>query len=63
MPDYYKYMMRYGEFGVQDLVERLERYAGIKADVLASLEQRWIAVMNLPLTGEHQPISIEQAAQ
>jgi hypothetical protein len=45
MPDYHKFLMRHGEHGVQDLVERLERYEGIKHAVHASLEQRWMIVM------------------
>lgn len=48
MPDYYKYMMRHGEFWVQDLIERLERNSGIKSDILVPLEQRWATVMYRP---------------
>jgi len=45
MPDFHKFMMRHGELAVQDLIERLERYEGIKSAVQASLEQRWLIVM------------------
>ena len=41
MPNYQEFMMRHGEFGVQDIVERLERYEGIRSDWSASLEDRW----------------------
>ena len=54
MPDYYKFLMRHGEHGVQDLIERLERYEGIKSAAQASLEQRWLIVMLVT----NQPSSI-----
>ena len=54
MPSFYEYMMRHGEFGAQDLVERLERYAGIKASVHVSLEQRWAAVVEAPQAANPQ---------
>jgi hypothetical protein len=40
------YVARHGEFGVQDIIERLERYEGINNRVVAiSLEERWNALM------------------
>jgi hypothetical protein len=55
MPDYHKYLMRHGEHGVQDLVERMERYQGIKREELLPLEQRWLIVM---LATNQQSISL-----
>jgi hypothetical protein len=54
MPDYYEFMLRHSEFGVQDLIERLERYSGIKSDILLPLEQRWFAVMQMPQATDQQ---------
>lgn len=48
MPTFDDYLMRHGEYGVQDLVERLERYEGIVANTNLPLEQRWGMVMNAP---------------
>ena len=49
MLDFQLYMMRYGEFGVQALIERLERYEGIRASG-EPLEERWNALMqNYPM--------------
>lgn len=45
MPNFREYLMRYGEHGVQDLIERLERSWGIKPNAPLSLEERWDAVM------------------
>lgn len=45
MPDYHDFMMRHGEYGVQDLIERMERYEGIKRENPLPLEQRWLSVM------------------
>lgn len=45
MPDFDKYVARHGEFGVQALIERLERYEGIRARIGISLEERWNALM------------------
>ena len=50
MLDFDTYVARHGEFGVQALIERLERYEGIRtsAELALSLEERWNAVMQLP---------------
>ena len=45
MLDFEMYVARHGEFGVQAIVETIERKEGIRyADVLP-LEQRWNALM------------------
>jgi hypothetical protein len=46
MPNFDDFVVRHGEFGVQALVERIERYEGIRPIYGASLEERWNAVMN-----------------
>jgi hypothetical protein len=48
MPKFDDYVIRHGEYWVQDLIERLERYRGTMANpvVPVPLEARWIAVMN-----------------
>ncbi len=45
MMSFNKYMERHGEHGVQALIERLERYEGIKAAVHVALEERWNNLM------------------
>ena len=45
MLNFDQYVMRHGEFGVQAIVERLERYEGIRACINTSLEERWNALM------------------
>ncbi len=45
MLDFTKYMMRYGEHGVQAIVEDIEQHQGIKYTAAASLEDRWNTVM------------------
>ncbi len=44
MLDFETYVARLGEHGVQAIVERLERYEGVKAAAI-SLEDRWNALM------------------
>jgi hypothetical protein len=56
MPDFYEFIMRHGEFGAQDLIERVESYSGIKSDPSLPLEERWITAMQLPRTPEQQPL-------
>ena len=46
MLDFDTYVARHGEFGVQALVERLERYAGVRPSIAVTLEDRWMAVMS-----------------
>jgi hypothetical protein len=50
MLDFGVYVARYGECGVQSLVEMMERREGIRAnfETPMSLEDRWNAVMQLP---------------
>jgi len=45
MPDYHKYLMRYGENGVQALLEMIERNEGIRYEAPLPLELRWHKVM------------------
>ena len=45
MLDFDKYAARYGEFGVQAIIERLERYDGIYTSIYSSLEERWNTLM------------------
>ncbi len=45
MLDFHKYLMRYGEFGVQAIIERIERNEGIRFSAQATLEDRWTALM------------------
>jgi hypothetical protein len=45
MLDFDKYVARHGEFGVQAIIERLERYEGIRGQVGHCLETRWVALM------------------
>jgi hypothetical protein len=45
MPNFETYVTRHGEFGVQALIERWERYEGIRASIDTSLEARWVAFM------------------
>lgn len=50
MLDFGVYVARYGECGVQSLVEMMERREGIRtsAEIPMSLEDRWNAIMQLP---------------
>jgi hypothetical protein len=43
--EFEKFLSRHGEFGVQALIERLERYEGIRSKVETSLEERWVLLM------------------
>jgi hypothetical protein len=45
MPNFETYVARHGEFGVQALIERWERYEGIRTSISTSLEARWVAFM------------------
>jgi hypothetical protein len=45
MPNYTEFMMRHGEFGVQRVIEQIERAEGIVARKQDTLEQRWAALM------------------
>ena len=52
MPNFDTCVAKYGEFGVQALIERMERYEGIRANMGLSLEDRWNALM----TAQPQPV-------
>jgi len=45
MPDFETYVTRLGEFGVQAIVEIIERKEGIRYDEVLPLEERWNALM------------------
>jgi hypothetical protein len=49
------YIVRHGEFGVQAIIEKLERYENIHSENYISLEERWENLMRCPLT--EQPIA------
>jgi hypothetical protein len=56
MPDFETYVARHGEFGVQAIIENIERKEGIRhADVLP-LEQRWNTLMQ-KTTCEHSGLA------
>ena len=46
MLDFDTYITRYGEFCMQDLIERIERQEGIKPNLVLPLEERWNSLMN-----------------
>lgn len=48
MLDFDKYLMRYGEFGVQYLIEQMERAHSIATNTKIPLEQRWATIMECP---------------
>ena len=45
MPNFESFVARHGEFGAQSLIERIERYEGVRMAASISLEERWKAVM------------------
>jgi hypothetical protein len=45
MLDFHKYLMRFGEHGVQAILENIERVEGIRYTSPVSLEDRWTKVM------------------
>ena len=46
--DYTKYLMHFGEHGVQAIIEDIERKEHIRYDGVVSLEQRWAMIMSPP---------------
>lgn len=46
MPDFENYLRRHGESWVQDIIERMERFEGIRGRATLPLKDRWIAVMS-----------------
>ena len=48
MLDFDTYVARHGEFGVQAIVETIERKEGIRYAEVLPLEQRWNALMRKP---------------
>ena len=55
MLNFQSYMDRHGEFGIQAILERIERNEGIRVAVAASLEDRWNAIMGND-NNAHQPV-------
>lgn len=57
MLDFGVYVARYGEFGVQGLIEMIERREGIRAndDAPLPLEDRWNALMQR--TSDRAPVT------
>jgi hypothetical protein len=47
MLNYETFVCRHGEFAVQALIERMERYEGVSPRIGALLEERWIDVMEM----------------
>jgi hypothetical protein len=45
MLNFERYVASLGEFGVQDIIERIERYEGIRSNRDISLEDRWNMLM------------------
>jgi hypothetical protein len=45
MLNFERYVASLGEFGVQDIIERIERYEGIRTDRNIPLEDRWNDLM------------------
>ena len=43
---YDHYVARHGEYGVQAIIERIERYEGISPHTGISLKERWHIVMH-----------------
>ena len=45
MLSFEQYVKRHGEFGAQAIIERIERYEGIRSRIGTSLEDRWNMLM------------------
>jgi len=48
MLDFDTYLMRHGEFGVQAIIEQIERTEGVRHNRIIPLEDRWEALMQTP---------------
>ena len=53
MLDFDTYVARHGEFGVQAIVENIERKEGIRYAEIVPLEQRWNALMQNAYSERH----------
>jgi hypothetical protein len=53
MLNFETYVARHGEFGVQAIIERWERYEGIRANINTPLEARWAAFIGNDNTHIH----------
>lgn len=47
MVNYESFVARHGESAAQALVERMERYEGVRPSIASPLKERWAAVMEL----------------
>jgi hypothetical protein len=45
MLDFHMYLMRYGEYGVQAILENIEHSEGIRYNEPVALETRWNRIM------------------
>ncbi len=45
MPSFDQYVARHGECGALDIIEKIERFEGIRSNTGISLEERWDMVM------------------
>jgi hypothetical protein len=45
MPEFEKLLARHGEGWIQEIIERLERYEGMRLRTGTPLEERWAALM------------------
>jgi hypothetical protein len=45
MIEFNTYIARHGDIGAQALIEKLERYDGVRPQLGASLEERWRVVV------------------
>lgn len=50
MLDFDHFVMRHGECWVQDIVERIERYEGLRVEEGEPLEARWAIAMGIPVS-------------
>jgi hypothetical protein len=51
MIEFNTYIARHGDIGVQALIEKLERYDGVRPQLSASLEERWKVVVSSAQAG------------
>jgi hypothetical protein len=42
--EFEKFLARHGEVVAQAILENLERYEGVRSDIMASLEDRWMSL-------------------
>ena len=57
MVDFESLVARHGEFAVQALIERIERYDGIPAQSDVPLEKRWNTVMSVASSSDARMVA------